>query len=81
MSHCLCCDDVIDDSTTRLQKLADRDDVLQPGELAYCLACADELFRGRLDPAPAQLYSPGRGRAEGGPSPSFEDAVRSLEDC
>jgi len=55
-------------------------------ELVYCLECANELFRGKIDVTPARVFPSGhgcpleaRGDASEDSGPWGENAIREME--
>lgn len=81
--YCQACGDPINDIESRAKQLKkDTDQLLIPGELQYCLECADEKFRGMLYRKRARLFSSGHGcPLEPGDdaSPGGENAIRDME--
>lgn len=58
MNRCRSCGDAFEPSLRQL-RLENRGMVLHDEELSWCLACADEIFRGIVNIKPARLHSDG----------------------
>jgi hypothetical protein len=85
MKKCKSCGDGIADDESRYCIFSHLGIELQPGEMAYCLECADDLYRGKISVRRARLFSSSRSRhwhwrpgEESGNS--GENAIRVMED-
>lgn len=81
MTTCRACGDGIEHRSSREIRLRATGDTLAEGEMAYCLGCANELFRDRISTRPARLHSAGRGSPLEDGSPGQDNAIRDLEEA
>lgn len=81
MRTCKSCGDSVESVEMRTALLKRQGEEIAEGESAYCMECANELFRGRIA-GPKRSCPRGvtQTRRVGDPSPGRENSVRAMEE-